>query len=245
MKIRVLFLLFVLIHLSLQSCIEEIDECLARTGKMTEQAYALAPFNKIEANDGICVRLFPSAEQRAIVRAGKNVITQISLIVNDGKLTIQDNNRCDWTRQYQEREVLLYVPHLSLIRQNGYGRISTDDTLQVDELRIEARRGTGTINLKLKADNITVVSSRYGTISLEGKTDRLHVQYLSNNAIFEGRRMRAREVRVFQKSNNDFHLYPEKLLYGKLLRRGNIYLYHPTELSDVEITGSGKIIPAY
>lgn len=245
LKVIVIFLLLAILPLGFQSCIEEIDECLSRTGKKTEQVYALDPFSQIEVNDGIRVRLFSSTEQRAVVRAGKNVITQISLHVSEGKLTIHDNNRCDWTRHHEEREVLLYVPQLSLIRQNGYGRISTDDTLQVDKLQIEARQGSGAIDLKLKAYEITVVSSRYGTISLEGKADRLHVQYLSNNAIFEGRHMKAKEVKVFQKSNNHFHLYPEGLLNGKLLRRGNIYLYHPPQLTDVEITGSGKIIPVY
>lgn len=239
-----IFLSGLLLSIS-QACVEDIQNCVSRTGPVAEREYDLENFSSIEANDGIHIRLHPSKEQKVVVRAGKNVIPQISLRVEDGMLMIEDHNRCDWSRSFQERTVHIYHSNISLIIQKGFGTITAEDTLEFQDLRIEARRGIGNIDLTLDAKKITVVSSRYGTISLTGQVDQLHVQYLSNNAIFEGSHLKAREVRVFQKSNNDFHLYPLQLLHGKLLRRGNIYLHHAPQNTDVEISGSGRIIPVY
>jgi hypothetical protein len=238
-------ILFFVSMVGTQACVEDIENCISRSGPIKEQTYHLDTFSSIEANDGLHIKLHPSSEQWVVVEAGKNVISQIGLVVEEGILRIEDYNRCDWSRSYQERTVHIYHPNISKIIQNGFGTISSDDTLQFQNLQIEARRGIGDIDLKIHADKLTVISSRYGTISLAGEVDLLHVQYLSNNAIFDGRQLKAHEIRVFQKSNNDFHLYPLQVLRGKLLRRGDIYLHHEPAQMDVEVSGTGRIIPFY
>lgn len=228
-----------------QGCMEDMSDCVSRSGAITTRTVELPPFHSITARDGIHVKLQTAEDQQLSVIAGENVQPQISLKVIDGTLIIEDHNRCDWSRQYRERIVRILLPRLSRIEQEGFGSITSEDTLEVEALLIQARRGIGEIDLKVKAQTLNVVSSRYGTISLAGETKRLKVQYLSNNAIFKGSQLQAQEIDVFQKSNNDFHLYPVKLLQGKLLRRGNIYLYHPPERTAVEISGKGRIIPLY
>lgn len=242
--VRCLHLLFILILLSLlcSACIEDLSDCTRKSGTMTEARYSFETIDGIEAWDGLDVILHHAQEQSVVVRAGKNILPDIRLIEKGGMLIIRDENQCNWSKTYEAREVHLYLPKIHKIIQNGYGLISSKDTVFSDNLLIEARIGSGDVDLTVNAEKIEVVSSRYGTIKLNGVVNTLSVSYLSNNAIFDGRSLKAEHIKIFHKSNNDFHLFPIQSLKGKLLMRGNVYLYKSPQEIDVEDTGHGEIL---
>ncbi|WPP51420.1 head GIN domain-containing protein [Catalinimonas niigatensis] len=221
---------------------EDFADCTRKNGVMSETEYSFDPLHGIEVWDGLDVILHPSQEQKVVVKAGKNILPKIQLEEKEGMLTIRDQNTCNWNKSYESREVHLFLPKINMIIQNGYGHISSRDTIFSDSLLIEARVGSGSIDLMVNATQIEVVSSRYGTIILSGTVNTLDVKYLSNNAIFDGRSLKAEHTEIFHKSNNDFHLFPVHSLKGKLLMRGNAYLYKIPEEIDVEDTGQGEII---
>lgn len=235
--------MIILLSLLCSACIEDIADCTRKNGTMSEAEYSFDPLHGIEVWDGLDVILHPSQEQKVIVKAGKNILPKIQLEEKEGILTIRDQNTCNWSRSYESREVHLYLPQINMIIQNGYGHISSRDTVLSDHLFIEARIGSGSINLTVNATQIEVISSRYGTITLAGSANALNVKYLSNNAIFEGSSLKADHIEIFHKSNNDFHLNPIHSLKGKMLMRGNTYLYNIPEKIDVENTGMGELIP--
>jgi hypothetical protein len=227
------------------ACTEDITDCSRRNGPFAEEILELPPISSLEAWDGLNIILHQANEQQVIVKGGKNVLSNIQLEVKEGMLIVRDENRCDWSRSYEERQVHLYLPKVDSIFQNGYGLISSADTLNLDKLQIEARIGSGEIDLLVSANKVNVISSRYGTIALGGKVNKLLVQYLSNNAIFDGRNLIAENIEIFHKSNNAFHLQPHNTLSGKLLWRGNVYLYHPPAQMELTISGEGRVIPQY
>ncbi len=242
MKLHTTLLLVLLLT---QGCLEDIENCAKRNGEITEISYDLDPIRGIEAWDGIDVVLYNSSEQQVLVRAGENIISRIGLQVEEGILTIKDNNQCDWSRRYQAREVHIFLPQVDFIFQNGFGKISSNDTIYASNLRIEARGGTGSIDLLVDAGQLGVYSWRYGTIKIGGKAELLKVQFHNNNAIFDSKDLIAEEISMVHKSNNAFHLRPKNLLKGTIRAKGNVYLYQKPGEIDVDITGSGKIIPRY
>lgn len=234
-----------LLLLLYQGCIEDLEKCSRRNGKMVELSYELPSIRGIEANDGINIFLYSSDEQKVIARAGEHVISQLELEVKEGILILQDNNKCNWSRQYQDREVHLYLPELVSINQNGYGSILSSDTIVSDQIRIAAQGGSGNIDLMIKTKHLDVYSWRYGTIKIAGATETLNVQFHNNNAIFDARNLATGQASIIHKSNNSFHLRAKKTLIGNLRAKGDLFLYTKPDVLDVNISGSGKIIPVY
>ena len=228
-----------------QACLEDLEKCGRRGGNVIERNIELSSIHSIEAWDGLNVFLHQSDEQQILVRAGENLIPQINLKVEEGVLILKDNNKCDWSRQYQDREVHIYLPEYKSIYQMGFGKIVSRDTLITDQLRIEARLGIGNIELILDTRKLDVFSWRYGTIKVGGSTEHLNVQFHNNNAIFDAKNLLVDHITLIHKSNNSFHLSPSLSLEGTLRAKGNIYLHRKPKKLEVSITGSGQIISMY
>ncbi len=224
------------------ACTEQFSECLHGNGSHTEVEISLEPINGIEVSDGLDVFIHYAIHQKILVKAGTKILPQIELSVIDSILYIQDNNQCNWSKAYESREVHIFIPKLNRVIQNGYGLISCEDTIPSEDLFIQARIGSGDIDLVFKSNYVEVNSSKYGTIRLKGETTKLKVNYLNNNAIFDARDLKADAIEIHQSSNNDFHLFPIHSLTGKLLKRGNVFLYHKPEQIEVEDSGHGEII---
>ncbi|MFP4290260.1 MAG: head GIN domain-containing protein [Cyclobacteriaceae bacterium] len=237
-----LVLVLLLIAVCFSSCDDEKAYCFEGDGNLTESEMNIPAFQSIYVYDGLNVYLHQAEEQKVIIKAGKNIIHRISAEVNDGGLFLRDQNRCNWSRDYQEREVHIWTKDIHTIEQSGYGKIVSADTLKMPDLNLRAQGGPGNYELTLDCERVVVHSWRYGTIKLAGKTRQLVVKYLNNNAIFDGRDLQAEEIEIIHKSHNSFHLYPIKSLKGEIRARGHTYLYHEPELIQVEQKGQGEII---
>lgn len=234
-----------LMLLSHQACLDDLGSCVQRSGEEVTRAYDLPPFTGLEARDGLDIVLYQANEQSVLLSGPENVVSNIRLTVEDNLLIVQDENKCGWSRHDPGTELQVYHPGLEALYQNGYGEIYSKQTLQLGDLYLEARRGSGNISLSLRGGHIRVNSWRYGTITLRGEADRLSIQYQNNNAIFDARNLRVGDINMVHKSNNAFHLRPKGKLSGYLRARGNAYLYaQPSEI-DVAVSGRGQIVPVY
>lgn len=241
MRITIYILTF-FTFLSFSSCQDSVSDCFKRNGDLTEIKYEVAPFHQVHAFDGLNVFITQGNEYLVTVRAGEHIISDIKVKNENGILTLADKISCDWARKYEPKEVFVQCPKLNVIYQNGYGNIYSTETLTYDTLHIRARYGPGNVTLDLDSKHIVVVSHRNGTVTLAGETDFLHVGLLHQTPIFDGKALKAQHVEVVHNCNNSIHLYPLHTLQGKLLKKGNVYLYHLPDHVDVKITGKGGII---
>lgn len=221
---------------------EDAFDCFKSNGSIKEKIVSTDSFHTLKAHDGIDIKISKGENYRLKIRAGKNVLPSISYEVKDGELTIKDNNFCNWVREYGKKEVHLFAPEFKTIIQNGYGTIYSGDTLDFKHLSIDGEDGPGNINLIVNTNSIYASTSRYGTITLSGKTNAVNIRYFSNNAIFDGRDLVAQKVKVFHKSNNTFHVNPVRVLEGRIILKGDIVAYNKPATIDLIYEGSGKLI---
>ncbi len=239
-SLRLLFL--VCLFITYSGCREGLSDCFTRTGEQTTEETAVAPFRTLYVNDGLQVKLVQSSRYMVTVRAGSHIIGEIRAKSEDGMLTLTDEIDCDWSRRYESKEVTVSCPALRTVYQNGYGNITADETLAYDSLSILPRYGQGSVTLDLQAKYVEVTAHRNSTITLTGKTDYLLVNLMFETPVFDGRDLQAQQVDIAQNSNNHMYLYPIHSLRGRIMKKGNVYLYHQPELIQVDVRGKGKII---
>lgn len=236
------YILILIIFFCYSGCRDGLSDCFRSNGKEAISALEVAPFSEIHAYDGLQINITQGDDYLVTIKAGSNTISDIRVSSTNGILSIKDDISCEWSRKYEVKEVTIQCPDLRTIHQNGYGHIQSAAPLVLDSLLILAKIGNGDISLETETNYLKVRSARNGCITLKGQTKYLNVEYLSNNATFEGRNLLADQVKIFHKSNNSFHLFPISFLRGKLLKSGSAFLYHQPDIVNVEVTGKGKII---
>ncbi len=241
MRLLTYCLLFVSLCIC-NSCQEGLSDCFKRTGVKTVREYSVPPFRTLYVNDGLQVTIVQKAPHQVTLVAGTHLISSIRVEVQDNVLMLSDDIGCDWARKYETKEVIVQSPDLRAIYQNGYGDITSLQTLTYDTLSIQPRYGQGNVHLDVQAKYVEVISHRNGTVTLTGQTDYLNVKFLDNNAIFNGKELEALNVDMAHHCNNSFHLHPVFSLRGRIAKKGDVYLYHWPEHQDVEITGKGRLI---
>lgn len=241
-KARIVLLLFAA---CLQGCRKPaICDCFKSTGKeITEQRNA-TPFHEVDLYRKVDLYFHRSQQYRITVTAGSKLINNIKTEINDGVLTIENQNKCNWVRDFNNTFIVdIYTPDLSTIEvHNSSGNIYFADTLISGQFLFESWGSTGDYHLKL---NCTTVYLRLQTgpssIVAEGKVG---VGYLWNSGggRFDALQLQADDIYSTNNGSNDLLLYPNKKLEAVIGYSGNIYIKGNPPVKQLEDNGSGKFI---
>ncbi len=170
--------LIVLIFVGFFSCKKENrGDCFKGNGAQTTEVRTLEPINAIEVYDNIEVNIYQSTEAKIEVNAGKNLLSNIKTKVKDGRLTIQNNNTCNFVRGYKKQIVVnVYAPYVKYLKHIGVQTISVNDFNQ-DTIYIRAEN-SGETKIRGNYTQISTSSHGNGTIYVTGTTN-LFFGYMS------------------------------------------------------------------
>lgn len=234
--IQILVPLFIL-----AGCSEE-NPCLKRAGDpVTFQANTKA-FNKLELHNSIEVELIQHEDTLVEISTGENLKSFISLDVSDKTLTIRDENRCNWIREYNQTSIKIFHPGISEITHLGSSRIFSSDTLYYPDLLLFSKNHSGDFHLIISNSKIRININDVSNVYLSGKTDELFAGAYSGDGRIEARELKAKNVSFFHRGTNDMLLYPLEKLQGKIAGIGNVIYYNEPSNISVEDNGPGQLI---
>ncbi|MBO72479.1 MAG: hypothetical protein CMD35_02575 [Flavobacteriales bacterium] len=147
------------------------NNCFISSGKSDSQTTDLDMFSSIEINDFMDVSWKKSSEYKVEIQGGENFIPEISHEVNNGKLTLENNNGCKFLRRNVKNiSVTVYCPSFDTLSVRGSGEINFQDTIQ-NNLWINCIANQGSMNLKIK-NNYTkfYLESGSNEIKINGST---------------------------------------------------------------------------
>lgn len=221
----------------------DVPGCLRSTGELTSVTVAMSDFNEIEVNNDFLVIIATGAESSITISAGDNLIPNISYEVIENKLVLQNENGCNWVRDYDFPEVTITTPELTDIRQNGGGLITSDGVLTFPMLRLISEERTGDFQLRIANDELRIISNDLSNFNLSGATDKLIVGFFAGDGRFDGTELVAREAEVFQRGTNDMIIQATERLSGRIISNGNvIYTKTIPPMIDVTLEGTGNLI---
>jgi hypothetical protein len=240
-KLNILLIVFVAVFS--YSCGKE-SSCIKNTGTKTSEVRSISStINKIKIEDNIDLVITQDSIVSLIIEGGENLLPYIKTNLNGSTLEISNDNKCNFLRSYKEKiTVYLSVSNITYIDYTGKGNISSTNTLAFPEFTIETKNGTGSVNLSLKSNNISILSHTGATdFKLSGVTSNLYAYTGSNSWMFLSN-LTANTVHVNTNGTGDVIVKPVNTLLVELSSLGNI-IYNGNPVVNVSShTGSGKII---
>ncbi len=228
--------------MGLGACTAEVD-CLKSNGTVITQRRTIdRRARTVLVYDNVDLTIVPDTATYAEVRAGEHVIDGLTLSYQDAQtLVLRNTNRCNWTRSYNTPyEVRLHVPHLTDVRQLGYGLVSTASRWTQDTLFVHLL-GAGDVQLELTSKYLYTDMYELGDMTLSGTVDEFHTLVGGSGFLFaSGLAARACFFETTRTSLGDAHLRATQHLGGTAAGKGT--LYYTGSPSSLDIRGTGHVV---
>jgi hypothetical protein len=227
---------------SLGACTAEVD-CLKSNGTVVTQRRAVDRRTRtVLVYDNVDLTIVPDTATYAEVRAGEHVIDGLTLTYQDARtLVLNNTNRCNWARSYDTPyEVRLHVPHLTDVRQLGYGLVSTASHWTQDTLFVHLL-GAGDVQLDITSKYLFTDMYELGDMTLSGTADEFHPVVGGSGFLFAGGlSTRACYLETTRTSIGDAHVQATQALVGTVAGKGT--LYYTGNPSSLNLKGTGNVV---
>ena len=226
------------------SCGKE-STCFKGTGDVAQEQRVLnKDVSSIITEDNINIVITQSNEPSIIVEGGGNLLPYINTAVSGTVLSISSDNKCGMFRDNTTPiTVYLSIPNLTRIDYTGQGNITSTNTLNIPFLDIESRTGTGSINLDVNIEELTIKQhSGPADFTFTGDVNRLYVYTLGQGWFYlDG--LVSNSTHVNHSGIGDIFVNVKNDLSVEMRSRGSVYyLGNPTVEVSPNI-GAGSVGP--
>ncbi|SFD11618.1 head GIN domain-containing protein [Algibacter pectinivorans] len=244
---KLIYILFLIVGIACDS--EDAGDCFQKTGDIIQQEVTVASFTKLLVNRDVELVIKQDATQSVIIETGKNLLNDVTAEVVDGRLTLTDNNTCNYVREYGVTKVYVTAPNITEIRSSTQFDIRSDGVLTYPELTIlsEDFGAPGSFNVgdfRLQIDNTSfrVVFNNLSVAYITGQTENLSVTFASGTSRFEGRNLVAQTVSVNNRGSNDMIVNPQQEITGTISGIGDVISVNTPPIINVEEVYRGRLI---
>lgn len=228
---------------------ENTGDCFQTSGAIIQEEFVVDAFTKILVNKDIELVLKEGIEQKVVVETGENLLNDVDVLVTDGKLTLTDNNSCNYVRDYGITKVFVTAPNITEIRSSTQYDIKSDGVLTYPSLNILSEDfgvpGSFTVGkfiLQIDNNNFSLVFNNLSDCYISGKTNNLNVLFAAGDGRFEGANLIAQNVVVSHRGTNDIIVNPQQSLKGVLRGNGDLISKNEPPIIEIEQLWEGQLI---
>lgn len=241
MKKTIVYILLILSAATHLSCSkEQLDDCITSSGPERTETRILDYFNTIEIRDYVDVYFTQDRTKPLSVTltAGRNLLGQIVSDVNNNVLYIENQNRCNWVRKFNQRiRVTINVHDVVQIRTTRDAAIIGSDLLTLDVAKV-INEGSNNIYLYVDAVQLSVISKQQGDIALDGNADIL-VVYNESLGKMNLQGCVGDFVFVTHHGRNDIRVQAFKQLEVTIYNSGNVYYLFQQPVEGIRLARFG------
>lgn len=245
---KILFF-YSIIFLVLSCAKDNAPNCIQIAGDLTTIEHNIDPFDRILANENIELFLLQGSEYHLKIESGEHLISDINYTIdNSGLLTLNDNNQCNWVRNYVPTKIFVTTPNLKEIRSNTQYTIKSEGILTFPNLKLISENfnqdniSSGDFNLNVQNESVSVISNNISQFFISGSTDTLFVGFYSGTTAFFGANLLAQDVEISHRSSHDITVHPVQSLSGVLRSTGNLISVNEPPNVDVSVLYTGSLI---
>lgn len=260
------YMLVILMVLLSYSCTKDPLGCIKSTGPISTEIRDLDYFNAVLLTHNIDVTFIETSDQsehRIEITAGKNLLEKIrteieqyvliipgdtitntpSIVDTLERITISSDNQCNWVRSYEKPiEAKVYYSEIRHMEYRSIGNVIFQDTIRVNNFRIDIHEGSGNIDLLLNTNN-SFLAFHYGTAELiasgfsninylyQASFGRIHAEDLITDFTY-----------MENRSTNDTYVYAISHLGVTISATGNVYYGGNPPSISLNRNGSGRLI---
>lgn len=241
MKALLLIITTIIINLVSVSCNrEKAFDCVKKTGEVQEDHRSLPPFHEIILRDGLDLVFVPDTTQKVVVKAGKNLLSKIYTTVQNGTLTLENQNYCNWVRSY-EKETAIYIHHDTAnlkLYHRGFGSVSGKIHSNRFYLHYFAHENS---ELEFDSDFLWLEMFHLGNVTLKG-TIREVASFRHETGQVRASALNANIFRINDHGQGESHISASESAVIAILGTGNVLVHgNPTQVEIIK-EGTGEVI---
>lgn len=228
---------------------ETANDCFQTAGNIVQEEVQVANFDKILVNREIELVLKDGPEQNIVIETGENLLNDIRVSVEAGRLTLTDKNTCNYVRDYGVTKVYVTSPNITEIRSSTQYDIRSEGVLTYPSLTILSEDfnapdtfSVGDFILEIDNSSLNAIFNGISIGYISGSTNTLNVNLAGGDSRFESRDLVAQSVTVFHRSSNDIVVNPQQSLKGSIVSTGNVISVNAPPTIDVEQLFNGRLV---
>lgn len=237
--------------LPLSSCDkEDAPDCLQRSGEVTEVEVPVTAFEELIVYGRIKVFIEQGQQHKVVIRSGKNLIGDISAEVEEGRLSLRNDNQCNLFREYNLTSVYVTVPNLTWLQNAGNRTIEGVGTLDFPQIWLRSLNQekdpevytNGDFRLHLISEHIRITGDNYSNFFITGRTEYLNAYIANGDGRLEASGLIADTVEIQHRGTNKLFVAPREVLKGEIRSTGDVISLHRPEVVEVETFYTGRLI---
>jgi len=223
----------------LSSCSKEHPGCFTNIGEEQARKNKEAFIDAIIVHDQLDVLLIPDSLQEGliVIEGPENVIPNIGLSWDNGRLVIDDNNPCRWFRKYGRLLIKVHIKDLKLIEVYDNAAVHSNDSLPLINCKFNMY-SVRDQSLILNAETFEIHHHDAGTINLSGYC-AVFIPTIYETGMLNSFQMQSDFAFVFHYGLNKARVHPFKELEVVIENSGNIY-YDQKPILPITQTGRGE-----
>lgn len=240
--LTILFLTFVLV-----SACKKPEErtCFKFSGKIDSLDIQVESFNELNLGKRLNYNLVPDTINFIRIKGGSNLLRLVSHEVNQGILYIENQNRCDFLRDFSEiLEVEIHFVHLNRVEGRISHNLNSLDTIRGTYFNLSLTGASGYANLLVNTEFINgFANDGNADYTFSGVTKYAHIQAHSNG-FADARPLKVTEVlEVTSRSNRSIFCHAEGIsLIVNIERTGSVYYTGNPSSIVLNKTGTGNLV---
>lgn len=223
---------------------EQAPDCFQSAGVIDTAYHSLSEFTSIELNDYIQYELCDTSYYGVMIMGPRNLLPEISAVVNESLLSVHNKNSCNFVRSYKNRiTVRICASSFADIQNYSTGDVTSVNTIGGKRFSIDNRGAAGVQTLVLHCDTVNIAShTGVSDAMLSGECD---VVKLFNQGLGEidATALSANYAFVNNSSLNDVFVKAHNYLFAFIQYSGNIFYSGNPVVIDTDIVGVGEVVP--
>lgn len=229
---------------------EDAPDCFQTAGSIVEKELQVQEFDELIVYEGINLFIEQGAEHKVVVRSGENLMNEISAEVVDGRLTLRNNNNCNFVRDYNITDIYVTVPDLTWLQNSGNRVIKSVGELHFSNIWLrslnqERAKGVYTVgdfDLHLVSDYVRVTGDDFSNFFLRGSTATLNLYIANGDGRVEAQDLEAGTVEIQHRGTNKLFVNPKQVLKGEIRSTGDVISVNRPPVVEVEVFYTGRLI---
>ena len=240
-----------LLILFVTSCDSEDGlNCTQAAGDFIEQEFQVEPFDKILVFERLKLTVKDGPIQKVVIKTGENLLNDVDVTVNDGRLEVVNNNGCNLVRDYGITEVVVTSPNITEIRSSTGEDVRSEGVLSWNNLTLLSNDGpeedfyhsTGDFRLQLVVQNLTINTNKLSNFYLSGSVENADFNWDEGDGRLIANDLIIQNAQIFHRGTASWNMDVRQNISGIINGYGDVILKSRPVTVDVQETWQGRLI---
>lgn len=246
--------IIILLSISLCACDSETaNDCLQTDGDSVTFTVDLPFFDKIQLENDMRLRIEEGPVQLVSVSTGENLVPDLVVAVQDEFLILQNNNGCNFLREFGRTVVTVTSPNITFIRQASSFEIESLNTLTYPELLIWSNTGgspvgiddpnkSGRVTLSIDIDDFRIQANGSSAFEITGAARTADISFSDEFPQLAAGNLLVDDLTLVHVGAANMVVHPLNSISGQIRATGDVIAVNRPPTVAVEELFSGRLI---